>query len=154
MLELDQAAAELERDALDPKITHSHLAMTPSVRAVFVFDSDGEVMVFPSVEQAAGYMEYIDVEAGEYTALFTLDGRTITAATEGYEVILTVEEARDEAGLRQRLLDGRQRNRLTSPPDDLVAIANELLRREWASRWPRRPRWLARRLHGDGPPTV
>jgi hypothetical protein len=128
--------------------------MTPSVRAVFVFDQDGDVMAFQSVEQAAGYMEYIDVEGGEYPALFTLDGRIITATTEGYEVILAVEEARDEAGLRQRLLDGWQRNRLTSPPDDLVAIANELLRQEWNNRWPKRPRWLARRLRGEGPHIV
>ena len=128
--------------------------MTPAVRAVFVFDQGGDVMAFPSVEDAAGYMEAVDVEAGEYPALFALDGRIITATTRNHEVVLTVEDARDEAGLRQRLLEGRQRKRLTSLPDDLVAIANELLRQEWDNRWPKRPRWLVRRLHGEGPHTV
>jgi hypothetical protein len=130
--------------------------MTPAVRAVFVFDQDGDVMAFPSVEDAAGEMEAVDVDAGEYAALYALDGRIVTATidAERVMVILTVEEQRDEAGLRQRLLDARERVGLTSPPDDLAAIANELLRLEWEHRWPKWPRWLARRLHGQGPHAV
>jgi hypothetical protein len=76
-------------------------------------------------------MEAVDVDAGEYPALFTLDGRIVTVTTEAEQVVLTVDEQRDEAGLRQRLLDARPRVGLTSPPDDLVASANELLRLEW-----------------------
>jgi hypothetical protein len=72
--------------------------MTAAVRALFVFDRDGDVMAFPTVEEAAGFLESIDVDAGEYVALFTLDGRIITATTNAHEVVLTVEETRDEEG--------------------------------------------------------
>jgi hypothetical protein len=63
---------------------------------------------------------------------------------------LAVKEKRDVAGLRQRLLDTRPQVGLTRPPENLLAVANELLRLDWEHRWPKRPRWLARRLHGEG----
>jgi hypothetical protein len=44
-------------------------------------------------------LEAIDVDDGEYVAPFTLDGRVVTATTDAYEVVLTVEQARDQAGL-------------------------------------------------------
>jgi hypothetical protein len=43
--------------------------------AVLVFDGDGEVMAFPQLEDAAGWMESIDVLDGEYDGAFTPDGR-------------------------------------------------------------------------------
>jgi hypothetical protein len=43
---------------------------------------------------------------------------------------------------------------LTSDPVDFVAVANEVLRREWNSRWPKRPKWLSRRIHGEHPPQI
>ena len=38
--------------------------------------------------------------------------------------------------------------------DDLVAFANDVVRREWEGCWPRRPRWVARRSPAQGPPRV
>ena len=66
-------------------------------------------------------------------------------------VTLTVTEERDEASLLHWLEESGVRYGLSSPADDVLAMANELLRREWQDRWPRRPRWLSRRLYGDGP---
>ena len=73
------------------------------------------------------------------------------ATTDAGRVTLTVTDERDEASLLHGLDECGSRYRLSSPADDVVAVANELLRREWKSRWPRRPRWLSRRLYGDGP---
>src|SRR4051812_12432463 len=37
-----------------------------------------------------------------------------------------------------------------SSDEPLAVDANAVLRAEWEARWPKRPRWLARRLHGEG----
>jgi hypothetical protein len=50
--------------------------------------------------------------------------------------------------------DRSERGHLTSDPADLVAVANELLRGQWNSRWPKRPKWLSRRIHGAHPPQI
>ena len=120
--------------------------------AVFLFDLDGHVSAFRSVEEAAAWMEPNDVLDGEYPAVFTLDGHVVTpTTTDADRVTLTVTDERDEASLLHWLKESGLRYGLTSPADDVVAVANELLRREWQNRWPRRPRWLSRRLYGDGP---
>ena len=120
--------------------------------AVLVFDLDGYVSVFRSVEDAAAWMEPNDVFDGEYPAVFLLDGRVVTpTTTDADRVTLTVTDERDEASLINWLEASRLRHGVTTPADGVVAAANELLLQEWHDRWPRRPRWLSRRLHGDGP---
>ncbi|GAC1365344.1 MAG: hypothetical protein NVSMB32_08810 [Actinomycetota bacterium] len=111
-------------------------------------------MAFDSLHRAAASLEYPDVDEGEYVALFTLGGRIVKATTARYSVVLTVTDEHDEPALRQRLRRHWQRAGLGVAPDDLVSAANQLLRCQWEGRCPRRPTWLARRLHGDGPPTV
>ncbi len=70
-------------------------------------------------------------------------------------VRLEVTEERNVEDLRDRLRTWAARSDLAADPDtDLVGVANELLRGQWESEWPRRPRWLARRLRGDAPPQV
>lgn len=124
------------------------------VGAVFVLTRDDDLMVFVSLDDAAGWMEAIDVDDGEYPALFTLDARLVTASTEDQRVNLTVTEEHDEPALRQRLRKYLQRVGWTSLPESPRAVANELLRLQWEHRWPRRPAWLSRRLFGDGPRQV
>ena len=52
--------------------------VAPDVRAVFVFArDDGDMLVFPSIEAAASYIEAVDVNDGVYEALYTLDGFVI-----------------------------------------------------------------------------
>lgn len=129
--------------------------MTLNADAVFLFDRDGYLWAFRSLEEAAAWMEPVDVLDGEYAAAFTLDGHVVTPTTTAADrVALTVTEERDEASLMHWLRECALRCGLTSPTEDVVAVANELLRREWQNRWPRSPRWLSRRLHGDGPTQV
>ena len=120
--------------------------MTPDLRAVFVFDRDGEMQVFPSLEQAADYMEAVDVNDGEYEALYTLDGWVIDVRADSREsqVEVVVTEKNDVEGLRRRVAT-HSRPGGASTPDDLRAVANEEFRAQWELRWPRWPSWLDRR---------
>jgi hypothetical protein len=124
--------------------------------AVLVFNRDGDLMVFLSVHDAAGYMEAVDVEAGEYPAVFLLDGTQVDVATDGqYAVTLTPGDPGHMAELMQHL---REYNRVIGrdavPADDPVAAANAWLDAEWRVRWPQRPAWLRSRVLGDAPPRV
>lgn len=131
------------------------LAMEHSGPAVFVFDRDGEVRAFPHLESAAGWMESIDVLDGEYETAFTLDGHEVAIAAEQEgPVSLQVTDVRDLDDLRTRLSKSGDHMGLSFDLSDLRAVANDLLRWEWAQRWPRRPRWASRLIHGKGPPQV
>jgi hypothetical protein len=120
--------------------------------AVFVFSSDDPApIIFPSVSHAAGWMEAIDVADGGYDAVFMLDGRVVEVTTDRDRVVLTPTARQDEAGLRERIRNSPVLPHSDADREDLVAYANATLRAEWEARWPKRPRWLARRLHGEGP---
>jgi hypothetical protein len=58
--------------------------------------------------------------------------------------------------LLRRERDGR--GAFSGDPDDLAAVASEMLAKDrawlWLRRWPRWPRWLDTLLHGSGPPGV
>lgn len=118
---------------------------------MFVFADDG-LNVFPSLGDLYGWLEAPDVDEGVYEAIFSMHGDVIRARTEGMNVILTVTGIVDLDGLERRLR--AHEHEFLSDPADRRAVANEMLRRQWDARWPQRPRWLARRLHGDGPPEV
>jgi hypothetical protein len=137
-----------------PRPPAERLLLSGAPCPVFVFGEDPVPGVFLSVANAAGHMEAIDVRDGEYHAAYTIDGRVVTISTVGERVVLDVTEERDMAGLRRRLRTWHERGNLMSDPDDLVAIANELLRGEWETRWPKRPRWLSRHMHGAEPPQI
>jgi hypothetical protein len=119
---------------------------------VFAFAADGEAIVFSSSKAAAGWIEAIDVRDGEYEALFAIDGRKVSIGTTGDTVHVTLTQERDDVAFQRYLALVVGRENLSASPSDPVAVANELLRREWEQRWPQRPRWLARRLHGRQPP--
>jgi hypothetical protein len=122
--------------------------------AVFVFGEDPLPGVFTSLADAAGDMEAIDVANGEYHALYTVDGHVVRMSGASGYVRLEVTDERNVADLRRRLREWAARGDLASDPDDLVAVANELLRGQSEARWPKRPRWLSRRIHGASPPEI
>ena len=121
-------------------------------------------MAFESIAAAAGYMEAIDVENGVYDkadplsgmrgGLYAVDGRVIKARVRDGAVELVITSQRDAADLRSRLAEAAARSLVTGDPNDPVAIARALLQQQWEARWPQRPRWLDRRLHGDAPPVI
>lgn len=125
-----------------------------AVPAVFLFDRQGDLNVFASMSDAAGWMEAMDVEDGEYPSAFLHDGTVVDMACSSGAVVLTSTAVRD-LPLLERLLTGYRRGlrgaTSTAAPLD---FANEGLRQDWERRWPRRPLWLARRFHGGSPPQV
>jgi hypothetical protein len=122
-------------------------------RALFAFDRENWCYVFPDIAAAAGQLEANDVEADEYV-VFDHDGTVLEIWAEGLDVRLRPTGERDLAQLRERLgryLDDRH---IRCASEDVIDIGNVILEAEWKSRRPKRPRWLATRLHGEAPPTL
>jgi len=122
-------------------------------RALFVFDRENWCSVFPDVVEAAGQLEANDVEADEYV-VFDQDGTVFEIWAEGLHVRLRPTDERDLAQLRERLGRFLDESHITCASEDVMDIGNAILEADWESRWPKRPRWLATRLHGDAPPTL
>ena len=121
-------------------------------RPFLAFDRDDWAYVIPSATEADGHLEAVDVERGEYQ-VYLLDGRVAEAAVINGRVTLRESDRRDLAGLNERLQSLVRRYGLASAPDDPVAVANELLRRDWETE-PARS-WLRRRgRRSDGPDMV
>jgi len=139
---------------LEHRATHGVGATVVPVPAAFVFDNEGDLNVFPSLQVATGWLEAVDVDGGEYSAAFLDDGSVVELGTAGEEVVLTATATRDLLRL-DRLLSQYQ-HRIGDPVTGGSArdFANDWLRAEWEQRWPKRPVWLARRLHGKHPPQV
>lgn len=133
--------------------------------AVFVFANDDPLpMVFDSLAAAAGYIEAVDVQNGLYSAfrpqdglrggVFAVDGRVVDARVVDGVSALRPTARYDATDLRRRLADAARRGLVSADPNDPPSVARELLQQQWDSRWPQRPRWLDRRLHGDTPPAL
>ena len=119
--------------------------------AVFVFDRDGDLNVFASLQHAAGWLEAVDVEEDEYQAVFLHDGTVVSVGTSDEMVLLTPTQDRDLRSLDTLLAQYQQRVPTAPRTSAPLDFANQWLHQEWEGRWPERPRWLARRLHGDAP---
>jgi hypothetical protein len=119
--------------------------------AVFVLDDAG-LELHPGLRAVAGRAEAVDVDAGDYRAVWTLDRRVVEISTDGEDVVLRVTDRHDAAGLHAALGDLCAVLDLQAPPDVPGAVADELLARERARRRrrPRWARWLAVRL-GERP---
>jgi hypothetical protein len=122
-------------------------------RAIFVFDRENWCSVFRDSEQAAAHLETADVETDEYVALDD-SGTVFRVWAEGFTVRIEETPERDEAQLHARLQRFVDKWKIDAPSDDVIAIGNAILRDSWDGRWPKRPRWLAERMHGAGPPQI
>ena len=122
-------------------------------RAIFVFDRENWCSVFPDAEQAAADLETADVEVGEYVA-FDDSGTVYRLWVMGLDVHMEATPERDEAQLRARLRRFVDEWQIAAPSDDVIDIGNAILRGSWDHRWPKRPRWLAGRMHGTTAPTL
>jgi hypothetical protein len=100
-----------------------------------------------------GQLEANDVEADEYV-VFDRDGTVFEICAEGLHVRLRPTDERDLAQLQERLGRFLDAWPIACASEDVMDIGNAILEADWESRWPKRPRWLATRLHGDAPPTL
>lgn len=132
------------------------MGQVPAATVIFVFDANGDVDVYGSVEEVRGYVEAVDVRDGEY-AFFAADGRAIEGVVEGegraagdFTLRLTAADKSEELRVRlARIFATRGLDAdLAKVP---LAAAQVLMDAQWDARWPRRPAWLDRRLHGVRP---
>jgi hypothetical protein len=124
-----------------------------AAKALFVFDRENWCSVFPGPEQASAELEINDVGADEYVA-FDEHGTVFRLWAEGPDVRVAATARRDEEQLRQRLAAFVTKQQIEVPSDDVIETGNAILRANWNSRWPKRPRWLANRFHGAAPPRL
>ena len=122
-------------------------------RVVFLF-TELDVLVFPSLTDAEGWMEAIDVAAGEYTAALTDTGQIIRMSTKNEEVILELTDETNLPRLKTLLRDHNDQIGQPGADVDPIAFANRSWQLEWETRWPKRPHWLDKLLHPHGPTQV
>jgi hypothetical protein len=125
------------------------------VRAVFIFEGN-DLSVLPSVERAAGHVEAIDVDNGEFD-FFADDGTVLIGTTHDRQVMLRATDDRRPEELRERLRRYLSHPKVAMDPalaDDPIAAAQAILDASWS----RRPfswlPWLDRRANGAAPPVV
>jgi hypothetical protein len=120
------------------------------LRVVFLFDGK-DVTMFPSLTSAGDWMEAADVDDGEYDAALTETGRVIRMRTENEDVVLELTDQLDLPKLQELLRDYGELIGQRGIELDPVGFANRSWQLDWENRWPKRPRWLDRRLHPHGP---
>jgi hypothetical protein len=99
-------------------------------------------------------MEPIDVRNGEYEAVFDESGRRYDVSVADNATLLTPTDEVDPDRLVRLLRQYVRGENLGLEPDafdDPLAVAAAISEWEWEHRWPQRPGWLSRRIHGDGP---
>lgn len=106
------------------------------------------------MEAAEAAAESLSLDEGVYDGAVTSDRRVVvlTPAVGGPGFIAITETVVEQKEL-DRLLDAaalsRGRSWPSRDPSEIVAL---LLQERWEQRWPQRPGWLSRRLHGEEPP--
>ncbi|REK69849.1 hypothetical protein DX116_11700 [Aeromicrobium endophyticum] len=128
---------------------------------MFVITVDGDVQLYGTPARAETAIEGHDVRDGEYGGdlggLFSVDGEILEFATTDGQVRDPVRIERtgrfERDALVARLTRLADRNRYEGDPDPRV-VANQIFVSYWSLRRIRWPRWLDRRVNGDGPPRV
>jgi len=103
------------------------------VGAVFMFKRDGDVMAFGSESEAAGYMEAIDIDDGEYDAAYLIDGIVLQIlAPDGRDgpVVLQRTDEHDPDALLARIRAYQRVNGQSADVSDLFTSANGVRKRE------------------------
>ena len=120
--------------------------------AVFVATRDGDLEVYADAARAAGHMEVVDVEDGEYASAHRVDGAVLAILVQGKRVELVATGEVAEVGLHALIEDHARRPPSAPGGATPLDVAEAWLVWQWEHRWPRWPAWLDRRLHGSGPP--
>ena len=117
---------------------------------------DGGPVVRETIEEASGFMEPADVSNGDYDAVYDETGLLLRPEVEDRQVRLVPTGTADYSDLVRRLSDWCQSNGVSLDPesgDFPVQVARTIAESEWSTRWPRRPVWLSRIIHGSTPLT-
>jgi hypothetical protein len=121
--------------------------------AIFMF-GDGGPVVRSTTEEASDFMEAVDVENGEYDVVYDESGLILRPQVQGRRVHLLPTGSGDHGDLIRRLSEWCQTNGLSldSHSADFPAqVARRIAEAEWRTRWPKRPAWLSRMIHGSAP---
>lgn len=100
--------------------------------------------------EAERSVEPYDVEIAE---AIDASGRRYRAEAQGLNTVFVATGEIDRTGLEARLRQyvADRKVDVDRRGDFVVDVANALVQQEWESRFPKRPGWLDRRLHGSGP---
>jgi hypothetical protein len=122
--------------------------------AIFMF-GDGGPVVRSTTEEASDFMEAVDVENGEYDVVYDETGLILRPHVQDRQVHLLPTESGDNGDLFRRLSECQTNGiSLDSHSGDFPAqVARRIAASEWSNRWPKRPAWLSRMIHGSTPPT-
>lgn len=117
---------------------------------------DGGPVVRKTTVEAAEFMEAVDVGNREYDAVYDETGLILRPEVEDRQVRLLATESADYGDLIRRLSEWCQTNGESLDPESAdfpVQVARRIAESEWSTRWPKRPFWLSRMVHGSTPPT-
>jgi hypothetical protein len=124
------------------------------LQPTFLITRDGDVELFKTRTEVTYWVEAVDVEAGEYTGCFSIEGELLHLAVDDGRVDIKASGIFDPEGLSSQLRLLAERNGYRGDDPDPRLVADEVFADEWNRRSPRWPNWLDRRLHGSGPPRV
>lgn len=109
---------------------------SPTVpRSALFVAADEPLLLFPSVRDAEGFLEAIDVESGVYPIAYGPGGEVYSISTKGSRVLVRRDDGRDDPDALRALLVGyleanRQTVSASIPLDELTAVVWTIERRE------------------------
>jgi hypothetical protein len=122
--------------------------------AIFMF-GDGGPVVRSTTEEASAFMEAVDVENGEYDVVYDESGLILRPQVQDRQVHLLPTESVDLSDLIRRLSEWCQTKGVSLDSHSAAfpaQVARRIAESEWRTRWPKRPAWLSRMIHGSTPP--
>ncbi len=113
---------------------------------------DGSIDFFEDFEEVDGCLVVSGVVEDSWTTFYRLDGEKLAPVLGQYDWVerLVPTGSRDLGGLVLLLTEYAREHHFESDGSDPAAFVDEMARRDHESRWPQWPRWLDRRMHGDG----
>src|SRR3954464_11402991 len=98
----------------------------PPLDPTFLITRDGDVELFKTPQEAAEWVEAVDVVDGEYTDCFRMSGERLELKNVNHEGQPRPTGAYDAAFLSQRLRELAARNDYTGDAPDATTVVNEV----------------------------
>jgi hypothetical protein len=128
-------------------------SLSDRIAVIAYAPADRSLALLENFEEADGCLQVVGVLEGVWKTLYRLDGERLTPVLGQHDWVeqLVPTGVHDLPGLLQLLTQYAREHRFSADGSDPGAFVAELARRGYESRWPKWPRWLDRRMHGDGP---